>query len=419
MPRKQGWCFVVLLAAASGCAHHGHGAVHGPGRAETEMRLVGRSAQNLVLPAQAALLPAACPREGDGPYRELTEKECQCLAAANASVAALLRMENALSARADSRSCCTQGEPGSLHRRLRSLREVQIRNEAAREALLRYYDLVEAESGRQTTCRSLTIIETTLQDLDRMAADGVLLDGTAQELRRRRLELQQQQAEIVVTIDGLNRTLYYLLGMGDMQPHPIWPTIDLTIDPLPLSVEQGVSLALSQRAELQILRVTRAENSEENLPIVRSVLQQSDPSLGVPPGKQSWLCKLLKLNQDDELATRDGQLSRLILENQEQISSQVQGFVTSANVRAQQTLLAQTQVEHSEQTLQNIRQLRALGRGDPLAPQQTELQVLQLRQSLFARYLAWKRARVELAAAEGLLALECGYGYHAHGCKCH
>ncbi len=416
MQWKHGWCIAVLLAALSGCAQHGHGTVHGPGRTQADARLVNRYAPELNLPPQTAVLPAAC--AADGPYLELTERECQCLAAANSSDAALLQMENALSARADSRACCTQGEPGALHRRLRRLRETQVRNEAARDALLRYYELAEAESGRQTICRSLAVVESTIADLDRLASDGVVLDGTALELRRRRLELLQEQASLVVTIDNLNRALYYQLGYGDRQPRPIWPAVDLTIDPAPIDVEAAVGAALSQRAELQILRVTRAENSPENLVIVRGVLQQADPSLGVPPGKQSQLCKLLKLHQDDELATRDGQLARLIQEHQEQISSQVQGHVTATEVRAQQTLLARTQVEQSEQTLRNLEELRKLGRITPLDPRQAELQLLDLRQQLVARCLAWKRARAELLAAQGVLAMECGYGYHAPGCKC-
>ena len=418
MPRNKGWYVAVLLAALSGCAHHGHGTVHGPGRTHAETRLVGRYLQEPQLPADPPALPAACPADGSGPYLELTEKECQCLAAANAPVAALLQMENGLSARADDRYCCTQGEPGSLQRRLRRWRELQVRNEAARDALLKFYDLIEAESGRQSVCQSLSVIETTIADLDALANDDVLLDGTAQELSRRKLDLKQKQADLVLTIDGLNRALYYSLGYGDRQPQAIWPAYNLALDPVPVDVEASVGLAISQRSELQVLRITRSENSPENLPIVRGVIQQFDPSLGVPPGKQSRLCKLLKLNQDDELATRDGQLARMILEHQEQISSQVQGYATMADVRAQQVLLAQQQVEQADLTYRNLEELRRIGRGTPLDPRQALLQLLELKQNLLSRYLDWKRARVQLAAAQGLLAMECGYGYHAPGCHC-
>ena len=162
----------------------------------------------------------------------------------------------------------------------------------------------------------------------------------------------------------------------------------------------------------------RSELSPENLPIVRGVLQQSDPSLGVPPGKQSRICKLLKLNRDDELATRDGQLLRLIREQQEQISAEIQGHLSALEIRAQQALLARAQVEFAQQTFENLLELQRLGRGMPLETSQAELRLLELQQTRMARFLAWKRAQVELAAAQGVLAMECGYDVHAVGCCC-
>ena len=411
----------VLPAALSACAHHAtqHGSAPSPGRMAAVERLTDRAEWYPQLPHQEATLPPACPDGDSAPCRMLTEQECKCLAASNASVPALLQMENWLSASADSRCMCTQGEPGMLQRRLRRLREIQLRNEAAKEALLRYYDLAEAEAGRFAACRSLALIERTIADVEQLADQGLLLNGTAQELRRRRLELQQQLAGIVVTADSLNRTLYYQLGLGDRQPFAIWPQLDLHLQVEVPPIDEAVATGLTMRAELNILRILRAELSGDTLPIARGVLQQTDPALGIQPGKQSHICKLLNLHEEDELAIRDGQLRRLIQEREEQTSAEIQGYLTAVEVRAQQVLLAQTQVELAQQTVEDLQELQRLGRGTPLEASQAELRLYQLELEQISRFLAWKRARVELAAALGVLAAECGYDVSQVGCCCH
>lgn len=410
----------VLLAGLSACAHHAtqHGTVASPGRVPAEQRLIAREEWSVQLPDQPPVLPPACPGADGVLYRALTERECQCLAVANATVPALLQMENWISATADARCLCTQGDAGSLQRRLRRLREVQLRNESAKEALLRYYDLAEAEAARYAACRSLEVIDRTLHDVEQLADQGVLLNGTVQELRSRRLELQQQLADLVVTVDGLNRALYYRLGLGDQQPYAIWPDLGLELQPQVPPVAEVLATGLSMRAELGILRVMRAELSDETLPIARGVLQQADPTLGIAPGKQSQLCKLIGLHDEDELAIRDGQLRRLLREREEQISAEIQAHLTALEVRAQQVLLAAKQVDEAKRTLDDLNELRRLGRGMPLDVSQAELRVFQLEQEQMKRFLAWKRAQVELAAALGVLAAECGYDVTKVHC-CH
>ena len=411
-------CVAVLPAALSACAHHAtpHGTVASPGRVVPEERLAPRQEWALELPDQPAMLPPPCPEADGEAYRALTERECQCLAAANAAVPALLQMENWLSATADSRCLCTQGEAGSLQRRLRRLREIQLRNEAAKEALLRYYDLAEAEAARYAACRSLEVINRTMADVEQLADQGVLLNGTVKELRARRLELQQQLADLVVTVDGLNRTIYYRLGLGDRQPYTIWPDIGLELRPQVPPVQEALTTGLTMRAELNILRVLRAELSDENLPIARGVLQQADPALGIVPGKQSHICKLLGLHDEDELAIRDGQLLRLLREREEQIAAEIQAQLTALEIRGQQVLLATRQVEYAQHTLDDLIELRRLGRGMPLDISQAELRVFQQEQEQMKRFLAWKRAQVELAASLGVLAAECGFDVTKGGC---
>jgi hypothetical protein len=411
---------VVLPAALSACAHHAtfHGTVASPGRVPADERLAAREEWSPQLPDQTAVLPPACPGADGGLYRSLTERECQCLAAANAAVPALLQMENWLSAAADSRCLCTQGEAGSLQRRLRRLREFQLRNEAAKEALLRYYDLAEAEAARYAACRSLDVIDRTIQDVEQLAEQGVLLNGTVEELRRRQLEVQQQLADLVVTIDGLNRAIYYRLGLGDRQPYALWPDLGLELHPQAPPLEDVLATGMTMRAELNILRIMRAELIDENLPIARGILQQADPSLGITPGKQSHLCKLLGLHEDDELAIRDGQLLRLLREREEQISAEIQAQLTALEVRAQQVLLASTQVDNAKRVLDDLIELRRVGRGMPLDISQAELRVFQQEHELMNRFLAWKRAQVELAASLGVLAAECGFDVTKIGCCC-
>lgn len=408
----------VLLAALSACAHHAtpHGTAASPGRVGAEERLAPPQEWSLELPDQPAMLPPPCPEADGVAYRALTDRECQCLAAANASVPALLQMENWLSASTDSRCLCTQGEAGSLQRRLRRLREFQLRNEAAKEALLRYYDLAEAEAARYAACRSLEVIDRTVADVEQLADQGVLLNGTVQELRRRRLELQQQLADLVVTVDGLNRTIYYKLGLGDRQPYAIWPDLNLELNPQVPPVQEALATGLTMRAELNIVRVLRAELDTENLPIARGVLQQADPALGIEPGKRSHLCKLLGLHDEDELAIRDGQLLRLLREREEQIAAEIRAHLTALEIRGQQVLLATRQVEYAKHTLDDLIELRRAGRGMPLDISQAKLRVFQEEHEQINRFLAWKRAQVELAAALGVLAAECGYDVTKYGC---
>src|SRR5690606_32419311 len=200
------------------------------------------------------------------------------------------------------------------------------------------------------------------------------------------------------------------------QPYAIWPDLNLELNPQVPPVQEALATGLTMRAELNIVRVLRAELDTENLPIARGVLQQADPALGIEPGKRSHLCKLLGLHDEDELAIRDGQLLRLLREREEQIAAEIRAHLTALEIRGQQVLLATRQVEYAKHTLDDLIELRRAGRGMPLDISQAELRVFQEEHEQINRFLAWKRAQVELAAALGVLAAECGYDVTKYGC---
>jgi hypothetical protein len=347
-------------------------------------------------------------------YRSLTDAEVQCLAAAHAPVANLLEMENNLSLRADQNWCCGDGRKSQLTRQVRSYRILDERNKSAATALERFYQLVEAEYQRDAIDRSLQKADRALADLERLRQQGLPLPPDPTALVRQRLILADRLAQLELNLLQLQGDLRRHLGTA--ADPPLWPTADLTIDWTAVNADAAVETGLAYRPDLAIVRLLRASLDRETLPIIRVALQHKDSTLGIPPGRQSPLCRMLKPHLEEELATRRGQLRRLYNEQAQAAELEIRSAAQSVESSLHQVAAAKETLESRQQRLRQMRELLELGKATSFEVLAAEVDELQADGELLHQIVALRIAQVKLKAAQGLLAIECGFsGPCGHG----
>lgn len=215
-----------------------------------------------------------------GTYLRLTPQECIARAAAVAPAGELLEWEEEAARQVSERGPADMRRLAALQRRLLALRRQERQSQAALEALLRFYQLADAELQLRT-------VEQSVEAVQQIIAAAIRIEKvTGNQVAQRRnadvqaLELRDREAVLRRQIEALNDQLRTLLQMADDDARRIAPIVDETVWTDPVDLAAAVVTAQTQRVELESLRLTMDQLSDVTLPAVRTVLGREEQALG-------------------------------------------------------------------------------------------------------------------------------------------
>ncbi len=344
-------------------------------------------------------------------YLALTAEQCQCRAAANATLAALIELE---------RQFASQDESAAgLKTNVLALRAEDERNRAAGKALELFYQLAEAEAGRDALAQSIVKIDKAIKDYRSLKEKGLPVSGDEIDMQQQRIELLKRQAETQLAIEKLNGGLHLLLGSAGVNELPIWPEADLNVILQPLDAEEAVGIGSGTRADLALLRSLFNTLDTQSLPSVRNSLRQEEFSLGNPASPLRGLRRILGgANTEAELGVRRVQLMRLLADQERAVAQEIRSAVASVHASLEQIAIAKELHERRAKRLADLKELRGIDRATAFDISTAELELIDARFELVRRVIAWRAAEAKLKESQGLLAVECGFGMigdgHAH-----
>lgn len=338
-------------------------------------------------------------------YRVLRAVEVQCLAAANAPIAKLYDAESeAVLANSNRRG---QRAAVALSR-LMAYRAVDERNKAAAAALELFYSLAEAEANRDILQRSVEQIDRAAANLEELKRSGLKVPDDQSAFRRQKLDWLDRQIQLSSAIRKIQWQLQQLCGFEMDQTTPIWPEADLTVIVTPVDAEAAVLEGLANRADLGALQMLAGSLDADTLPAVRSGMQAFSPGLGASIAAK----RLLGDRSADygEARSRQSQLAQAQVDAELNVTWEIREAVWNIETRLREIAVAGERQEVWRQrgaALEEKRESNGVTAFDLAA---ARLELHRAESELVHRVIAWKIAQVKLEQAQGLLAVECGYG---------
>lgn len=364
-------------------------------------------------------LPAVSHREAAATegqnFHRLTEYDCLVLAAGNALGADLLDKEDRAPPaprRRGQGDCNTHRD--ELRRSIRYHTALELRNTAAAQALERFHQLAEVETGTDLVHQAFRIIDPLLARSREARAQNVRYPLDPDDLDRQRSQLLTQLEQMVLASRIINLDLKRRIGLP-YQPAAkrLWPGGDFAIDPTSTDPDAAATAALADRPELRGLRELHAGLSPETLPDARELLGAASAATGRPRAGVALLIAHVKLHGGPdpavlaELEVRRKQLADLIATRERQIADEARAAALTVNSQRVRATLARDRLRSWDEKLADaVRKREANQPNAELLEAQVRLERLRARADLNAEVAAWHRARVKLRAAMGWLAWE-------------
>jgi len=341
-------------------------------------------------------------------YCNLPEREAQCLAATNSSLARLLEQE---AAALDAQPKGLHHSPDSRQRtqQILYLQATHERNRAASAALQVFLRLTEAEAGSANLKSRLEEIGRMLVDVQRLQAAGMESPASQADVEAQQLELLYKQVDLEATIAQLNRQLVNLLGAEPPPETRFWPDADLRVDAAAPHGDEAQHLALLQRTDLCALRMAAGSSDGNDLDAMRALLGQSNAGLGLALSGCSLVSALHPKSGNDEAAIRQQQLSASVAEQERTLRHDVAAAVATLEARLVQIGLSRRRIEVEQRRLDALEKKRQVSPTAGFDARKVRLEVLDAEQDLLHDVIEWKIAMVKLHELQGELAIQCGF----------
>lgn len=370
-----------------------------------------------VPPLALGHLPSASTRfpRGDGlKYRELSEPLCQSLAARQSPAANALDDGNRVPI---SQSGCA-AETERLHRSVRALTGLELRNQAAAAALERYFQLADVEFRSAVVRDAEPILDELTDKATRAKAAQVRYPLDSAEIERQRLAMAAQLEQADAGIQALNVDLRRRLGFP---PPPererLWPSPLRELDAKPAHEDSCVKAALADRPELKAWRTLQRGLNANTLSVARERLGAGPTAAaaGLAPVSRLGQCVVrFRVNHAPpdpcaaaELEVRKQQLADMIESRERDIADETRVAVIALNSQTKRVALARDRVDAWRIKQDDAE--KQLAAGIPMADllvAQSRLEWLKARADLVSEVMAWHQARVRLRAAMGWLVEE-------------
>lgn len=371
-------------------------------------RVTGRKDLRPNLDQDSSEMQSAKPLQPRRRYWRLTPTQCACRAAAETPIAGLIELEKQIVAGRESRTGPDQSQV--LQQTLLSLRATDLRNQTAGQALELYYKLVEVEAGRDAVRNSIRLVDTAMKDLAELQGRGLSIDVNQFDLKQQRLELIEQQHELALKSDEINRQLKLLMDATGIGP-PIWPDGKLRVVFEPLDADSALAIGVETRADLTMLRLLAATLDTNALATARSALRQRESSLGNhSPALRDMLQVLQSKRGEREIRLRQRQLAALLSTHYKTVAGEIRGRVAQVEARQGQIRLSKHKLDQRRRRLSELRRQQQAGGATAFDVFHERLEIIRVEGELMKHVVAWKIAQGKLKQAQGLLAEQCGYG---------
>jgi hypothetical protein len=413
--RSHGWLIAAVLAAGCHAAPKPVLPPPTPPKPPTELPLVAAASLEpdyrtlpALEPLKATVNDIAPPPAG---YRGLTEEVCCREAAVRASVAGLFVKENTVPPPRVARR--TNPAADSLTREVRVHLAAEGRNRAAAEALDEFYQLADAEGRGEIMRATLPILDRLRERVRKARAEGLMVPVDPDELDRQRASLLGLIARADLGAKSLDIDLKRRIGVSGRTAERLRPQGSFAVAAQPVDLDAAIRTALETRPDLLALREAYLRISPASLPAVREMLRGALGQGASAPAADSVrgvvvrslvaviLARYRSKQLDElvlaELAVRRQQLFDLIAERERQAADEVRAAVVSLHAQATQVALARWR---AEQLAKKVADAKKQG---PLTELAAELEAYRARTDVIAAVMAWHRARVKLAAAQGQL----------------
>lgn len=346
----------------------------------------------------------------------LTEVTCAKLAAANAALATALERENEVpSAKIEfpgSSSSCSGEDSGSLARELRPLVAADLRNKAAGEAVVAFYQLADAEGRGEVVRKTIESIDKLRAAVKEAKAKGVKPPIDEEELDRQRATWIGLLGQVELGAKLLDSELKRRLGASGKTADRFQPAGEFGISRESIDAEAAVKLALERRQDIVALRTAYLKISPDNVGEVRDFLRTVPGAgrLGTGSGPQLPLSSRIAQRKVAEVESalrsvaalevevRKQQLFVLIEQKERGVADEVRAEVAVLTEQARQVGLARWRAEKLMAKLAEVRQED--GGAAKVAP--AELEANRARADVIQAVMGWHQAKAKLTAAQGL-----------------
>ena len=265
------WCVAVAVA---GC----HTPAAPPERPQPAAAQLPVTTRAPVEPDTSAVpTDPAPPLARPADYRRLTAADCRKLAIANAPFADDLDRHSENEPPAHVKFHRDTARFAETSRLVRGFAADELRNRAAGEALGEFFKLANAEGQFDLLAAADAELRTQLAAAIKAEQGGLKDRADIPGLRRKLLDSEAKQAQLVAGIGALNASLRARLNLAANDPLPLWPSDPLAVRGGDPDVEQAVATGLHYRPDLNLLRVLADGSAGE---MANAVLTGANPLLG-------------------------------------------------------------------------------------------------------------------------------------------
>ena len=362
---------------------------------------------------------------GEVHYRLLGVRDCQCRAVQFAPLASTLARER--HALAAVPACCEHPIlhcvcPCQCDDRANKLRqcilyyaELEARNRSAGAALDQFFRIAEAEAKDDLLGLGRADLAGAHEQAKSLADQGFKLPIELASLDRQQLEAEADQVRLHGALIEFNGRLKGLIGQSELpQDERLWPAADFAISYSPIDPESAIQVALTQRAELQLLRTLNCELDVKTLPVIREFLKGLNPGLGVQAtansrlGRACFAFKVLVTRHAAEKSERSDQLEQLLAEREKAVSDEVRQALAQLVMQSQLVDLDRRHVLAWQARVQEMQDRQSKSAATFLDVLQAKLEWYKSRATFTADVMGWHRAYAQLRLAQGALVAECG-----------
>jgi len=406
---RQGAAILVVgvLAAAAGC--RSHRAPAAPPASKAELPALPQTSRSLRPPDVSALPgePKAGVPNRPVDYVKLTAYECRYRAVKNAPYADDLdsHPQNAPSGHPLMRRL--RGEPAdtAAGRKVRGYLADEFRNQAAGDALDKYFQLAQAEGQFDLLAKSLGELKARLSDAEEAERRGLADRAGIDTLRVQVLDLEAKIAELEAGADGLNAALRALLDLDPADPRPLLPDDPLHVKPDDVDVAEAVRAGLFYRPDLNLVRTLLADDGEAADDLADALLREVSPLLARMKNNP-LVGVLVPGNKRTDQASTRRQLQSMLDVRTRQAEAEIRAAAMELRGQRLAAVAKSAEVRRQEAKLVEVQKRAAAGQPVSAELAKAKLDLWKSQGELLAAAAKWCQADVKLRKAMGLLVRE-------------
>lgn len=400
-PNRAPWSVCWALVALAGC-HTAAAPATRYAPAPAQLPVTNRTAlepDTSAVPTEAAPLPR--PTE----YRRLTAADARRLAVASAPFAADLDRHDDNRGPSHAKLAKKAAKFAEASRLVRGHAADELRNRAAGEALEEFFKLVEAEGQFDLLAASDAELRAQLEQARRAENVGLKDRADMPALRRKRLDIEAQQAKLQAGIGALNASLRARLGLAADDPLPLWPVDPLKVQPDDVDVPQAVATGLHYRPDLNALRVLAADGAAD---LTDTVLSGLNPLLAAlkPDNPLALLFLPFTKHPERQKAAAAARAASALAARERQAEAEIRAAAVTLRGNRAAVAARTLDVRAAETQVAELEQRRAAGINVTADLATAKLELFKAKGALLSAAVEWHTAEVKLRQAMGLLVRE-------------